>query len=266
MKNGYLNRILVLLLLAALPLVVTASNLANPAAAFPEGRIAVGASYHLGGYTITNKNVPALFNRFCGRVEFAPLKYLAFGADLGAIQIDVDRYIVPGKQDTIPVFHGNYGFSGGGHLKLATPAFAHDIISFVAITQATLFNSSNSHGASYGGKDGVGAVGMQFHIPHFGYITAGPWVYLIRGENKSFNGKTGTYSNSNNVRGWMAIDFFPNLHEVSNNTPYFSLEFSISPEADYSKRLPVQEFSISLSIGSITGRLFGVESSVPWKP
>lgn len=266
MKNNHLKRIPLLLLLAALPVVVTASNLANPAVAFPETRIAVGASYHLGGYTITNKNVPALFNRFCGRLEFAPLKYLAFGIDLGAIQIDVDRYIAAGTQDTIPVFHGNYGFSGGGHLKLATPTFAHNFLSFVAITQATLFNSRNNHGASYSGKDGVGAVGMQVRIPHFGYITAGPWIYLIRGENRSFNGKTGTYSNSNNVRGWMAIDFFPNLEEASNNIPYFSLEFSISPEADYSKRLPVQEFSISLSIGSITGRLYGVESDVPWKP
>ena len=42
-------------------------------------------------------------------------------------------------------------------------------------------------------------------------------------------GTTGTYSNSNNVRGWIAIDYFPSVN-MSTNKPYISLEFTALPE------------------------------------
>ncbi|MBN1307047.1 MAG: hypothetical protein JXA18_03960 [Chitinispirillaceae bacterium] len=240
---------------------VGASNLANPAITLPEARIAIGASYHLGGYSLTNDTVPALFNRIHGRFEYGPYKHLTLGIDAGAVQIEVDRY-----HDTVPVFHGKFGFSGGAHLKLSTPSFAKKIISFIAIVQATLFKSQNKHSAYYGGKDGTGIIGIQLHIPGFGYISAGPWVYLIQGENSSFNGKKNFYSNTDNVRGWLAIDYFPKIADVSSNKPYLSFEFSISPKATYSERIPVQAFSVSISIGSITRRLYGTESDVEWSP
>ncbi|MBN1577678.1 MAG: hypothetical protein JW913_14055 [Chitinispirillaceae bacterium] len=240
---------------------VRASNLANPAITLPQARIAIGASYHLGGYSLTNDTIPALFNRIHGRIEYGPFKYLTLGIDAGAVQIEVDRY-----HDTVPVFHGKFGFSGGAHLKLSTPSFARQLVSFIAIAQATLFKSQNKHSAYYGGKDGTGILGVQVHIPGFGYISAGPWVYLIEGENRSFDGKTGFYSNTDNVRGWLAIDYFPKIIDVTSNKPYLSLEFSISPKATYSQRIPVQAFSVSISLGSITRRLYGTESDVEWSP
>ena len=239
----------------------SAANLANPTITLPEARVAVGVSYHLGGYSLTNDSIPALFNRIHGRVEFGPVKYLTIGIDAGATQIEVDRY-----NDTAAVFHGKYGFSGGGHLKLSSPPFAHQYLSFIVIAQATIFNSINKFSAAYGGKDGTGAIGLQLHIPGFGYITAGPWVYLIQGTNKSYDGESAFYSNTDNVRGWCAIDYFPKMKDPSSNKPYVSLEFSMSPRVTYSERIPVQAFSVSISIGSITKRLYGTESDVEWSP
>ena len=240
---------------------IEAANLANPAITLPEARISIGASYHLGGYTLSDQEIPSLFNRIHGRVEYGPFKYLTLGIDAGAILIEVDSY-VDHLGDSIENFHGKFGFSGGAHLKLSTPSFVKKIISFIMIAQATLFKSSDDKLAwYYGGKDGTGIIGIQFHIPGFGFISAGPWVYLIQGENND-----GFYSNTDNVRGWLAIDYFPKLKDLSTNKPYLSLEFSISPKATYSERIPVQAFSVSISIGAITKRLYGIESDIEWTP
>jgi hypothetical protein len=237
-----------------------ASNLSNPTITLPPARVAIGASYHLGGYTITNDTIASLFNRIHGRVEFGPLKYVTFGIDAGVSQIEVDKF------DTLDIFHGKFGFSGGAHLKFSTPSFARQMLSVIAIAQGTLFNSENEYNAAYTGYDGTGIVGLQLHIPGFGYISAGPWVYIIQGENRSYNGTTSFYSNQNNVRGWLAIDFFPRFKDIIKNKPYVSLEVSVSPKVNYSERIPVQEFSVSISIGAVTGRLYGVESDVEWTP
>jgi len=239
-----------------------AANLANPGITFPEARIAIGASYDLGGYTLTNQELPSLFNRIHARVTYSPLKYVSIGIDGGTIRIDVER-----TSDSAATFHGKFGYSGGGHLKLATPSFIKDKLTVVALAQGTIFKSENKFSAEYAGKDATGAVGIQVHIPGFGYITAGPWVYLIQGENRSYDGTTSFYSNINNIRGWLAVDYFPKMKELTNNSkPYISFEFSISPKANYSERIPIQEFSFSISIGSITNRLYGTQSEVDWSP
>ena len=240
---------------------VQASNLANPAIVLPDARVAIGASYHLGGYSLTNQEVSALFNRINGRVEYGPFKYLTIGVDAGATQVEVDRY-----HDTLEIFHGKFGISGGGHLKASTPAFFNQSFSIIAMAQATYFKSENEFSAYYSGIDGTGAVGLQVHIPGFGYISAGPWVYVIQGTNKGFSGSTGYYSNTDNLRGWLAIDFFPKLKEVTSNKPYISLELSVSPKANVSDRIPVQAFSVSLSVGAVTKRLYGAESDIEWEP
>lgn len=237
------------------------SNLANPSITLPEARIAVGASYHLGGYSLTNDEIPSLFNRFHGRIEYGIIRYITLGIDLGATQIEVDRYA-----DTIPVFHGKYGFSGGAHLKLSSPLFAQQKLSLIAIAQATLFNSKNSHSAEYGGKDGAGIIGIQFHIPGFGFISAGPWVYLIQGENRDYSGRKRFYSNTDNIRGWFAIDFFPKTKEITETKPYATIEVSISPDVTGSRRIPFQALSVSFSIGSISKRLHGTELEEEWNP
>ncbi|MCX7726180.1 MAG: hypothetical protein N2053_04965, partial [Chitinispirillaceae bacterium] len=128
------------------------------------------------------------------------------------------------------------------------------------------FRSQNKHSAYYGGKDGCGTVALQIRIPKFGFISTGPLIYLIKGENRSYNGEYGYYYNVNNIRGWIAIDYFPPLSELTKNRPYVSIEASLSPQATYSKRIFAQEFSISISIGAITKRLYGVESDVDWSP
>ena len=231
------------------------SNLANPASPLPKANVLIGASYHLGGYTLTNLEIPAMFNRFHGRVDYAPVTWFSLGVDVGATQIEVDRYI--SARDTIDLFHGEYGFSGGAHLKLSTPAILKKTLSLFTIGQGTTFSSKNDRGAMYGGYDGCAVVGLQFRIPNFGYISAGPMVYLIEGDAEGSDGRNSTYSNVNNIRGWIAIDYIMKSIELTKGNPYISVEFSCTPDASYSKRIPIQEFSLSVSIGYISGKLYG---------
>ena len=168
--------------------------------------------------------------------------------------------------DTFGIFHGGYGFSGGGHLKLGTPFFFNNVMCGIGIFQGGIFSSQNSAGTTYRGTDACGGLGLQFHVPSFGYITIGSQAYLILGKTTDFSGKQGYYSNVNNVRGWLAIDYFPPELPSSNNLFYLSFEMSVSPKARFNARAPVQEISFSVSIGSITPRLYGQETSEEWRP
>jgi hypothetical protein len=254
-----------LLVAGWLPAVAYASNLANPLTPIPEARIAVGASYHLGGYTITNREIPAMLNRFHARVSYAPLSLLNFGLDAGASQVEVAADT--GSADTLGVFHGNYGFSIGAHCKLATPLFLDDLLGLVAIGQATHFVSENDKGAIYEGFDGAAAAGVLLHIRGIGFAAAGAKLYMIDGQNKSYNRDAyNDYSNHNNVRGWLAFDYFPRTRMTSSNKPFISIEISLSPDAAFDQRAPVQEISFSAGIGSVTGRLYGERSELEWTP
>ncbi|HLV33098.1 MAG TPA: hypothetical protein VKY57_16135 [Chitinispirillaceae bacterium] len=259
-----MKKSLLIFLFLAATVSVDASNLANPAVAFPKARISVGGAYHLGGYTITNKEIAAIFNRFTARIEYTPLSFLGIGLNLGATQIEVDRYIT--GLDTVAVFHGKYGFTGGAHLKISSPLFFNDLFRITSIVQATMFSSKSRFDAHYRGYDGTGIIGIQAYIPKFGYITAGPQLYLIHGYNKSYNGKENFYSNINNLRGWISVDYIPRINEIKENKFFISLEFSASPAINYTKKVPIQEYSISVSIGSITKQLYGIKSDVDWNP
>jgi hypothetical protein len=67
-----------------------------------------------------------MWNRFHGRVEYTPFSFLGLGVSIGATQIEVDRFNI--GNDTMPAFHGNYGFSGGAHLKLTSPPFLNKLV------------------------------------------------------------------------------------------------------------------------------------------
>ncbi|MBD3346839.1 MAG: hypothetical protein GF401_17420 [Chitinivibrionales bacterium] len=241
-----------------------ASPIANPTVAIPDARASVGISYHLGGYSITADTVPCMLNRVDARLSYSPVSMINFGIDLGAVQMSVAGDT--GVTDTVGVFDGNFGFSGGGHLKVSSPFFFNERLAVVGIAKATYFTSENDQGAFYGGTDGAGVLGVQFHIPGFGYITAGPMLYVIMGENRSYNDISGEYSNVNNLRGWLSIDFFPRMKIASNNLPYISFEISLSPEADFNNRAPIEEFSFSISVGTVTKRLYGEMTDIEWQP
>ncbi len=232
-----------------------ASNLANPASALPKANILFGGSYHLGGYSLTNLEVPSMFNRFHGRIDYAPVDFVSFGVDLGTIQIDVDRYTT--GTDTVSLFHGNYGFSGGAHLKLSSPSFLKNMLSVFLITQGTMFSSENPDKVSYGGYDGCGVVGLQIRIPKFGFVSIGPMAYVIEGEAQGADKAKEFYSNVNNIRGWIAIDYHLKSTALTKGSAYISLEFSASPAANTSERIPIQDFSFSISIGFISGKMYG---------
>ncbi|MBD3319648.1 MAG: hypothetical protein GF350_00970 [Chitinivibrionales bacterium] len=243
---------------------VHASTIANPAVAIPDARVSIGLSYNLGGHSITSDTVPCVLNRIDARLSYSPSMLINFGIDLGAAQMSVAGDT--SRTDTVGVFEGKFGFSGGGHLKVSTPFFFNDIAALVGIAKATYFSSENEETALYGGVDGAGVLGVQFHIPGFGYITAGPMLYVIMGENRSYDGNSGEYFNANNLRGWLSIDFFPQMKIASTNLPYISFEIAISPEANFGGRAPVEEFGFSICVGTVTKRLYGETTDVEWEP
>jgi len=238
---------------------VSANNLSNPALCVPPGRLVVGASYHIGGYTITNQKVPAIFNRIMARLSFSPSRYVDFGIDGGVSQIDVGSYT--STSDTIPVFHGSFGFSGGGHIKGSTPFILEDRLGAIGIVGVSVFSSENTHGAYYGGFDVSGALGLQVKIPDFGAVAAGAQVYLIQGKNRGYlesSSSTHDYSNINNVRGWLAFDFLPSFKGEIKGKPYFSFEVTVAPDVDLGgSPVPLEEIGFSFSLGWISPRLYG---------
>jgi hypothetical protein len=243
---------------------VFAANLADPAVLVPPARIAAGASYDLDGFSITNNEVPCLTNRFEARISFSPFSFVNFGIDGGTLQMEVAGDTT--ASDTFSVFHGRYGICGGGHLKLSTPFFFNDLACLVGIARGSYFSSKSNAGASYGGLDASGGAGIQIHLKDFGYLTLGSTVYLILGKNKSFDGTMSKYSNVNNVRGWLALDYFPALGEASRNIVYVSIELSVGPNVTFNERVPVQEMSVSVSIGAISRKLYGATPNLEWKP
>lgn len=264
MKKYLIGKFCLVLIAGSALYTLHASNLANPLAPIPDARMGIGVSYHLGGHTITNWEIPSIMNRIHARVNYAPFTYFNFGADLGVTQMEVAADTL----DTLAIgaFHGKYGFSFGVNIKLSSPLFK-DVIGIIGIGQGTIFESENKSGAMYGGYDGAGAIGLLLHIPNVGYLAAGSKLYLIQGKNHSYNStKENDYSNVNNVRGWIAFDYFPRINTDAKYIPYFSLEVSLSPDAAFGKKAPVQEISFSLALGSITRRLYGETSSLQWHP
>jgi hypothetical protein len=275
-KAQILALVLPLLLSFAVP--TFGGNLANPAAQVADARMTIGLSYYIGGADITNMEIPMTMNRVSTRIGYSPIRFFNFGADLGVAQVSVDKYTLNGND--ISAFVGDYGWSFGGHAKLSSPYIAN-VVSAMAIGNANYFRSINRIDSDtysyYGGTDIIAAAGLQFRIPNFGYVTLGPQLYMIMGENKGYEGPKGTFSNINNMRAWVAIDhYFPDFKEFAGNLKYYaSLEFTASPKINTSlefnpypkintssKRALIQEFSISLSIGAITDRLYGVYSDV----
>jgi hypothetical protein len=241
-----------------------ALNLGNPTVLIPTARLAFGASYDVGGYTIANDSVPCMMNRFQGHCTFAPLSFLNVGINAGASRMDVaaDTTAV----DTIGIFEGNYGFSGGMNVLLGSHYFYNDLFRVIGIVKGTFFSSTNDNGAVYSGVDGGGALGLQFRIPRFGFFSLGPEIYLISGKNKSYLGKKHRYSNISNLRGWMAIDFFPKEKITSDNKFFLSLEMAMSPQVKFNKQAPMQEIRFSVGFGSMTKRLYGEVSDFDWTP
>jgi hypothetical protein len=241
----------------ALPLLLCAAaasfgaNLANPAAQAGTARMYFGASYFVGGSDITNLEIPMIMNRLNMRVGYAPVSYVNFGADLGLPLISVEEY------NRTPVFDGDFGWSAGGHLKLSTP-YILGRVAVLALGNINVFRSTNKGGAYYGGTDLAAAGGLQFKLPARHCLSLGPQFYMIMGKNKGFEEKTeGTYSNVNNMRAWLAYEYLPADVFGGEYKPYMSLELTASPKICASKRVPVKEFSVSVSVGIITKRLYG---------
>lgn len=240
------------------------SNLANPVAPVPGARVSVGISYNLGGHTITNWEIPALMNRIHARANYSPFRYFNFGVDLGVTQMEV----AADTMDTnyVGAFHGNYKFSFGINLKLASPLLK-DIIGVVGIAQGTRFESENKSGAMYGGYDAAGAVGLLLHIKNVGYLAAGSKIYLIEGSSHSYNSSEDNfYSNINNIRGWVAFDYFPKIKTIRKYIPYVSFEVSVSPDVEFGEKAPIQEIGFSIAIGSLTLPLYGEGHDEEWHP
>jgi hypothetical protein len=261
-----MTRRISLFLIAVLSAVTlaSASNLANPAAPVPGSRVALGVSYHLGGYPVTRLELPSMVNRIELRLSYAPIAYFNIGIDGGAAMMEVAGDT--SATDTISPFLGKMGFAGGAHIKLSTPFILKDVLGAVLIARGGYFSSKNDQGASYGGIDANVALGLQFHIKGFGYFTAGSQMYLIQGTNRSYDGVEGTYSNAQNIRGWIAIDFFPKLDATGNAHPYVSVEATASPGIGFGGRAPIENFGLSVCIGTITKRLYGEQTGIEWQP
>ena len=147
-------------------------NLANPAAAIPEQKVATGASYHLGGYTLTNKEILP-FLTACMQECTMPREF-PHRCGSGAMRsMWNDMY---SREIRFPCSMENSG-SQEEPSQVSTPVSQRTLI-IVGIGQATYFYL-NKYDASYRALMGPGDR-TSVPYPRFGYITAGPLLYLIQ--------------------------------------------------------------------------------------
>ncbi len=241
-----------------------ADNLANPLAPLPPARVAVGVSYNFEGHTITNMEVNSVMNRILLRGTYSPLEYIDIGAGLGAGNTEVESFTT--SQDRYsPVFQGKYSFAWELSLQLTTPML-NDMFGLTSIINGSGFSSENDEKAEYSGHNATGGVGMLFHIPNIGYASAGARMHLIRGTSRSYSGKKGSFSNINNLRGWIAFEYYPKLENSNKTVPYLGIEVSLSPDAGVGGSVPIKDMGISLVIGAVTKRLYGKHEGAEWRP
>ena len=246
----------VLLFLSVMLLAATASFANIAAVDSDDMQLAFGVSYHLNGADITNLKVPMMLNRIGGHGTYSPIRYVNVGIDAGLVLLSVDKFAASagGASDTVPVFDGKVGLSAGGHLKLTTP-YMFDYVGMTATGNANYFHSANDMKAYYAGIEIAAAIGLQVRIPDVGSVSFGPQLYLIDGKNKGYDGVKGTYSNVNNLRVWIAFDYFPEIDMFAEDQrPYLTIEFTASPEINGSKRVPVREFGLAVIVGMATLR------------
>jgi hypothetical protein len=230
-----------------------------------------GVSYYIGGADITDLEIPMMLNRVSGRISYSPIRYVNLGLDFGTVQVSVDSYSSNNWRDTISVFEGGMGWSAGGHLKLSSPYIA-EYAALLAIGSVNAFRSTNKNKAYYGGTDITAATGIQLRIPNVGHLSFGPQLYYIAGKNRGARDPitderpaAGKYSPVNNLRAWIAFDYFPeDAFIMWNQKPYVSVEFTASPKIGGSRRAPIQEFSVSISVGAITQRLYGEDTGIEY--
>lgn len=254
-----MNRLILILLLLSQLSIVNALNLASPLAPIPEGRFTFSASYDLNGITITNREIPAIMNRIMGTFTISTTEFFNFGIDLGVSQMDVAS-----DSNDVSLYHGKYGFTSGANIKVSTPR-AKDIIGVVGLAKGTWFMTSEDKGERYyRGLDIAAAAGPLFHIPNFGYVAFGPKIYYIHGKNDY---SASNFHNVNNLRGWIAIEYFPKMKNESKYLPFLTIESSISPETKINgRRAPVIEFSASITFGAVSSKVFGEIEEIGWRP
>jgi hypothetical protein len=109
------------------------------------------------------------------------LSNISIGLDLGATQIEVDKYTI--GADTFAVFHGKYVFPESTFESL-NPLFLKKSIAIIGIVNATTFSSKNKNNAFYGGFDGA-VRRSPVSYSGFGYISTGPMLYVIQEKIKA---------------------------------------------------------------------------------
>ena len=254
-----MKKIIVFLILFFVAKSNFAINMATPLAPIPAGRLTASASYEFDGITITDREIPSIMNRIMATGTISPTQYFNAGLDVGLSQIEVAS-----DSTNTTIFHGKFSFSGGANIKLSTP-FVKNIFGFIGIIKGGWYNSPENDGSRYyQGFDVAGVLGPIFHIPKFGYIALGPKMYYIHGDSKG----AGTYHNINNLRGWIAIEYFPKMKDKIKMLPFITIEGSISPEASVkSNRAPIVEFGAALTFGGVSSKILGKsDKQYNWTP
>ena len=241
----------------------SAASLVGPISPFPGGRMSMGLAYNLEGMSITNRNIPAVMNGFTGNLSYSPAQYVNIGIEAGATSLEVASDSISTDSGTT-MYKGKYKFSGGAALHLSSP-LAREVFGITGIAKADYFSSDDGAGASYKGFSGIGVLGLVFHIKGFGYIATGPRLYFIEGQDKGYNQSNySDFHNTNNLQAWLAMEWFPKTS--GGSIPYFGVELTAGPKVNFGGRAPVNEFSVSATIGAVSKRLSGEASELEWHP
>jgi hypothetical protein len=277
------NKIFLTLFLFALS--SWAIGVSFPTAPVPTARFATGVSYdYYGGYMsykesplFLTEDIPFNMHGIVAFVTFAPVTFINLGFDMGIR--DVNAFYAEELYNMADNLTGQFGFSGGAHLKFATPYFG-DVFGIIAVGKwQSFYSEGNSDNTKwyYGdipvnwsnsGDIITGAGGFSFHVKNFGYISFGAKYLDIYGEVKvspAVIEKT-KWSNDPMLGGWISADYFPRTN-IKNYIPFLSFEVGFFPDSKaFTGGNPVlKNASFSVTIGGITNPLYG-NSDKNWRP
>jgi hypothetical protein len=215
-------------------------------AEFPIGSMApdrLGLQYGFAfrGQDITSRDVPSHEITHALQLGYAPIPYLALEAGLGVDRLSVDPY--NGTR-----FRGDYGLSPLFGITLASPRL-FNVLRFTGGSRFLYLNSEDDRGYTYSGLVYSPFLSAIASPTEYVDLEAGIRGHRIDGNMQGPGGREQTFSNRENVRGFVAL-----LLKSPSEFAFLTLDADVSPSAEWNGGL--REASIGVSFGTMLG----------WKP
>jgi hypothetical protein len=220
---------------------------------FGPKQVAISASFDHSGLFLYDDASPSILNSVGFGAEYAPWRMIQIGVFAGAAEFDIG---VPESRRDDPrafAFNSDYGFTGGGSLKLATPRFAKESLRLVVYGSAQWIQA----------QDGYSNERLGLYYQSGGSLQWSPissMTLVLGGEYHTLDGtqKNGTGAKQGfGLEGLTAAEYLRGLIGIEyvmpqKNRPFVNISVRPTGGLGWDDKLGVQGGSISVTFGVMT--------------